>query len=215
VARGFPGKEHCGPDLPLTQTKSGRLGQAADRSSLVSDAAKHTKTKLAKGSRQFAPLALRGREEQSAFRRGQGIRDQIGERHRVRIRAKHSVKAGRGGGSGSCSSNDECRTVMHGWRAGRHSVPTGQHRGRQVVGGTDGAGDDGREGSHNGEEAKRSQPGGGLGGARFGSCDQNALQRSALVREVPDVMCGKTNASISYFWTTDDRQPYAPARTSA
>ena len=52
-----------------------------------------------------------------------------------------------------------------------------------------------------GQKAERCQTGGGLAGARLRSCDQNALQEVALVKEplVDDVW----RASVSYAFVYD------------
>lgn len=185
MAGGFAGEKHNGPQLVLSQMGRRGFGQNRYAHRLICDASDDVKATLPERSGQISPLPPPRRQKQAAIRRRQRVRDQSGERLRVSIGVEHAAETGVGGPLGGRGADREDRAVMQGGGTRGDSVATGQQGRCYSVRGTNRLGDNGKNGRDDREQTERGQEGGGLGGAGLWSCDQNTLQKAALVKEPP------------------------------
>ena len=219
MAGGFAGEEHNGRQLVLSQMDCRGFGQNRYAHSLICDSSDDVKATLSKRGGQIGPLPLPRRQKQTAIRWRQRVRDQVGERLSVSVGVEHATETGLGGLPGGRGADGEDRAVMQGGGTRRDGVPAGQQGRCYSVRGTNLLGDDEKDGRDDRAKTERGQAAGGLGGAGLRSCDQNALQNAALVKEPPvdDVW---REASASYPTSgriatmTEDGVPCAWARTS-
>jgi N6-L-threonylcarbamoyladenine synthase len=186
--------------LTVLQSSSGGFGQDGDPGDLICDTADHQKATLPQGRGQIYALALPCRQEQTAFRWGERVRDQIGQQRSVPIRIEHAAKTSLGGPGSGRGADSEDRPIMQKRGTGSDRILARQQGRCDVIGSMDVPGNNRQDRCDDGDKTDRGQSDGGLGGAGLWSGYQNAFQKTALVKEPPvDDGWRGPNTWLSYY----------------